>query len=717
MDVCEIQAYGGSKEVIDALISNGMMQLYPPQELAVKAGLLEGDESFVIAAPTASGKTLVGEMAALKAHFESKGKVLYTVPLRALAREKYDEFTRKYRKFGLGIVQSTGDFDSNTPWLREADIIIATNEKIDSLIRHRAGWLSEVSLIVADEIHLMADIARGPTLEVVLTRLRMQNPDLRTIALSATIPNAEELAGWLSARLVRSDWRPVPLREGVYYGESLIFNDGSVKWVEKQWPDDALTVALDTIREGGQALVFVSTRKAAEAVARKAAPEIASLRGDADMEASRNVAKDISDASSEPTKLGRKVAELAAKGVAFHHAGLISSQRRLIEDGFRANRIKLVAATTTLAMGLNLPARRVVIRDWRRYESGQGMRPVPVLEIKQMAGRAGRPGFDQWGEAVLIAKSRRDERYLFEHYIKADPEDIDSQLANESVLRSHILSAIAGGFARDRKGLEEFLGHTFFAYREGVTRLAALANDILDFLILEDLVREDRGLTASRFGRRVSELYIDPLTGVVLRNALRMPEEKSAFGLFNMISRTPDMMVLQVKKGDVDRLLEVFSVSVRSLLLPEEERHATDEVLGQIKTALLLTEWINEASEDGITNAFGVGPGDLHGIVDLADWLLYSASEVAKIFSLKDEERAISPLRTRVLYGVREELLPLVSLRGIGRVRARSLFDGGYKTPNDIRTASAYDLEKVPAIGRTVADDIKKQVEAARPAA
>ncbi len=717
MNVREIKSYGGSKEIIDALSSAGLGDLYSPQALAVKAGLLGDNESFVVAAPTASGKTLVAEMAALKAFFEKRGKTIYTVPLRALAREKYDDLTRRYRNIGLKVVQSTGDYDGTAPWLAKADVVIATNEKIDSLIRHRAAWLHDVSLVVADEIHLMGDITRGPALEVVLTRLRMQNRGLRTIALSATIPNAEEIAAWLGARLVRSDWRPVPLREGVFYGGAVIFNDGTVTWIEEKDRDDAVNIALETIGHGGQAIIFVNTRKAAESVAQKAAPKIAALRNGAGEETTSKMSDALSSASPEPTKLGRKVSELAAKGVAFHHAGVISSQRRLIEDGFRENRIKLIAATTTLSMGLNLPSRRVIIRDWRRYESGQGMSPLPVLEIKQMAGRAGRPGFDRYGEAVLIARNRRDERYLFDNYVKAGPEDIGSQLANEPVLRSHVLASIAGAFAQDREELMDFLGRTFFAHREGVSRLTSLVNEILAFLLREDLIREEKGLAATRFGRRVSELYIDPVTGVVLRDALLPREAKSAFALFHMISRTPDMILLQVRKGDVDRLLDVYSANVQTLLLPEEERHPTDELLGQLKTALLLTRWIDEASEDSITAEFGIGPGDLHGIVELADWLLYSAAQIAKIFALKDAERVLSPLRLRVTYGVREEILPLVALRGIGRVRARNLFSGGYRTLDDIRNAPVEELEKVPAIGKSIAQDVKKQAETSNVAA
>ncbi len=717
MNVGEIGVYGGTKEIIEALSSAGLKELYPPQALAVEAGLLEDRESFVISAPTASGKTLVAEMAALKVYFEKKGKVLYTVPLRALAREKYDDFARKYRTTGLKVALSSGDYDSAAPWLGEADVIIATNEKVDSLFRHRAPWLRDVRLVIADEVHLMGDSGRGPTLEIVLTRIRVENPGIRIIALSATIPNAEEIAAWLSARLIRSDWRPVPLREGVYYGDAVIFNDGTVTWIEKKSPDDAVNLAMDTVKEGGQALVFVSTRKAAESVAQKAASRIAAFQSKDEKEAVKKASKEMSDASPEPTRLGARIAEFSAQGVAFHHAGLLSAQRRLIEYAFRANKLKLIAATTTLAMGLNLPSRRVIIRDWRRYESEQGMRPLPVLEIKQMAGRAGRPGFDPYGEAVLIARNKREERYVFENYIKGEPENITSQLANESILRTHVLALIAGGFATARDEISEFFGRTFFAYREGLSRLTSMTGEIAAFLLREDLVREHNGLSATRFGRRVSELYIDPLTAVILRDALRSQQEISSFALLHLITRTPDMLVLQVKKNDVDRLMEIYSANVNDLLLGEAERHPSEELLGQLKTAWLLSEWVDEAAEEAVTDRFGIGPGDLHGIVELTDWLLYAASELAGIFSLAGQKKKISPLRLRVVYGVKEELLPLVALRGIGRVRARNLFDRGYKTPAAIGDAEVEALEKVPSIGRAVAEDIKKQVEASRAAA
>jgi helicase len=471
-------------------------------------------------------------------------------------------------------------------------------------------------------------------------------------------------------------------------------------------------LALETIREGGQALIFVNTRKATEAVAQRSGKYVSPLLSDDDRQTLAEISTRILGSSAEPTRVCRKLSECAAAGVAFHHAGITSSQRRIVEDAFRANQIKCVAATTTLAMGLNLPSRRVVIRDWWRYESGAGMQPIPTIEIKQMAGRAGRPRFDDYGEAVLIARTKRDERFLFENYIQGDLEGIDSQLGHEPALRTHILGSIAGAFTTTRTELMDFLGSTFFAHQQGRDTLCDLAEQILDFLVEKEMVRpENDRLQATRFGRRISELYVDPVSGVLLREALQSPKKKENFGLLHMIALTPDMMVLSLRQRDREEMLGIFYENSDRLLLADEERFPTEEMLAQIKIASVLMDWIEEVPEDTVIGRFGIGPGDLRTLVDLSDWLLYSASEIARLFRMKEVVNLLSGLRIRVEYGVKEELLELVSLRGIGRVRGRNLYNAGFKNLNAIREAGIDELAGIPAMGKALAEDIKKQVE------
>lgn len=711
MNINDIRQYGGSRELIDAISETGLKELYPPQEMAIQAGLLKGEESFVISAPTASGKTLIAEMSILKVFLEARQKTIYLVPLRALAREKYEDFLKKYKALGMMVALSTGDYDREEPWLHSADLIIATNEKIDSLIRHHAGWLKDVGLVIADEIHLMGDSRRGPTLEIVLSRLRAINPCLRLIALSATIPNADEISRWLNARLIESDWRPVPLKEGVYYNGKTMFRDGTVRHCPQESRIDVVDLSLETIKEGGQAIVFVSTRKSTEAVSRRCSEYVGAILQKEKTDELKELSEEVLSAVSEPTHLCRKLSEQIAKGVSFHHAGINYTQRKLIEDAFRQNKIKLIASTTTLAMGLNLPSRRVIIRDWLRYESGIGQLPIPVIEIKQMSGRAGRPGYDKYGETVLIARSIRDEQRLFEKYIKGRPEKILSQLITPSALRTHILASIAGGFTGTTKELKGFLGTTFAGFQRGVSFLMGIAEDIVDFLSEEGMVvsvKEE--LHATRFGKRVSELYIDPMSAVIIRDGIRMPKPKEAFPMFHLIARTPDMMRLTIRKKDHEEMLDVFYAHQDKLLISEKEEYPTDESLSQLKTASLLMQWILEMPEDKITSHFGIGPGDLRSLVELSNWLIYSSSEIGKVFGIKEEVKDINRLRVRLSYGVKEELLELVSLKGIGRVRARSLFGAGFKGIKDIKEASVDALTSVPSIGSSVAESIKRQV-------
>src|SRR5215831_9688901 len=246
-------------QVIQLLEAEGLDQLYPPQEHAIQQGVLEG-KNLVLASPTASGKTLIAELAILKHVLEKHGKAIYLSPLRALASEKFKEFQRyspikKSSGEHIRVGISTGDFDSSDQWLGRYDVILSTNEKADSLLRHKSSWMSELTLVVADEIHLLTEHERGPTLEVVLTRLTEINPNIQVLALSATVRNAEEVGQWLHAGSVTTEWRPVPLKEGIYLNGELQFKDGASRNIPSGTKSPVLDIALDVLATGGQALI------------------------------------------------------------------------------------------------------------------------------------------------------------------------------------------------------------------------------------------------------------------------------------------------------------------------------------------------------------------------------------------------------------------------------------------------------------------------------
>lgn len=208
-------------EKLYKILEKDIEKLRPAQAKAIENGLLDG-KNLLVCTPTASGKTLIAELAALKSILDGNGKAVYIVPLKALASEKYRDFKKRYGTVAK-VALSIGDTDSTDSYLIDYDLIITTSEKLDSLTRHHSPWLSLISTIIIDEIHLLNDPGRGPTLEILITILRQLLKKSQIIGLSATIGNPEELAGWLNANLVKDDWRPVKLHKGVYLDGEIEF--------------------------------------------------------------------------------------------------------------------------------------------------------------------------------------------------------------------------------------------------------------------------------------------------------------------------------------------------------------------------------------------------------------------------------------------------------------------------------------------------------------
>ena len=717
MKIEELPLHDSVKQV---LTRSGLTELYPPQTEAVLAGALEG-KNLVLASPTASGKTLVAELCALKHVLELDGKVLYLSPLRALASEKFEEFqkyTNILKKNGtqVSVGVSTGDYDSSDPWMGKHDIIITTNEKADSLLRHRAKWVSEVSLVVADEVHLLNDADRGPTLEVVLARLMQVNPDIQLVVLSATIKNVEDVAKWLRAVSVTTEWRPVTLREGVIVHDEVHFKDGGSLKIEKIAKDPTLNLAHYTVKTGSQALVFAGTRRNSVSLAKKIALKIKPLLSKP-MKRSLNQLSEQILTTGTRTRIGEQLAQVVGSGVAFHHAGLSGGHRKIVEDSFREGKIKVLTATPTLAFGMNLPARVVIVSEYRRYEYGYGYYPIPVLEYKQMAGRAGRPRYDKFGDSILIAKTEDECDYLMESYIQAETEKIWSKLAVERILRSHVLATVASDFAHSENGIYDFFGKTFYAYQYDPRAIKGVITKSLGFLFTEKMI-EGSGdkIFATKFGRRVSELYIDPLTGVIIRDALTNRAERiTDISFLHMIARTPDMFPkLRPYASEMDNLQFFIEDHQNEFMsdIPDPwiDRLAFENFLGEAKLSLVLKSWMDEVSEDEMIERFRVQPGDLYRLISTSKWLIHASHELASLFKHKDLLADLSKLTVRIEKGVKPELLPLVTLKGIGRVRARILFNSGFKTINILKTAPLQRLTGLPLIGPKLARRIKEQV-------
>jgi len=481
-----------------------------------------------------------------------------------------------------------------------------------------------------------------------------------------------------------------------------------------------LNLALDTIKIGKQALVFVNTKKSAE----KTAEEISkkSKIGDTTL---KKISEDALNALSRPTKQCERLALCLQNGIAFHHAGLVEKQRRLIEDNFRSGAIKIICCTPTLAYGVDLPAYRAIVKDMKRYTL-HGLAWIPVLDYMQMSGRAGRPNYDKEGQAIAIAATDSEREKIGERYLNGAPEDIYSKLAVEPVLRTYVLSLIAANFTTTKKQLFDFFDKTFYAFQfRDLRRLHSTINKVIDLLDdWEFILRsgdefssanelDDEKFKTTLMGRRVAELYIDPLTANFIVACMRNASDKrlDAFSFLQMISHTLEIRpLLKVGIREHDKVQEAMLGLSDFLLESEPSMYEPeyDEFLNSVKTALMFNAWISEQDEEFLLEEYSIRPGELRAKLDIADWLLYATEEICKILHYHPLIKEIIKLRLRLKYGVKEELLPLVRLENIGRMRARTLFRNRLRDIKDVKNADLSTLTQL--LGEKTALSLKKQL-------
>lgn len=706
-----------TKKITEKVIEkNKIESLNPVQKEAIKMGLLNG-KNLIVASPTSSGKTLLAELAALNIVLNKKKKMVYFSPLVALAREKYEGFKEKYRDLKIKTALSVGNFDSQDSFLEDFDWIFLSNEKMDSLIRHNAPWISNIGLIVADEVHLLNDFERGPTLEILLTVLKQICVDAQFLLLSATIKNSQDLGKWIGAEVLKSDFRPTPLYLGILHQNKLKIFGREEYILNKNKEEEALLE--NTLLMKKQIIFFLSSRRNAESLAERLSKIVYHFLDKKEEKELENVAKKIERALEVSTDQCKKLAKCIKNGIAFYHSGLLFSQRVEIEEAYKRRLIKAITSTTGLAFGVNLPNFRAVVRDVKRYYPGLGSFFLPVLEVQQMFGRSGRPQYDKWGEGILIAKNEIEAKELKEYYIDGEIEEIESKIFNERSQRMHILALIAGQFVKSEKDLLIFIKKTFFGIKtENIAQfednIQKIINNLEKWGFIQIQEKEnDIFLVATKIGKRVSQLYIDPASSNLIIEGLKNYQKENDFGLLLLLAKTNELKPSPTINSKDYSIIEenIYEKEEKSLLLlPDELDDDYEEFQKEIKMALIFEAWLEEKTENEIFELYKITPGDLYLKLEIADWLLYSMAEIGKILFFREEViKEIRKLRKRMRYGVKEELLDLVRVKGIGRKRARKLFDGGIKNLKLLKAAS---VEKIATIlkSKVLAEKIKKEV-------
>ena len=766
-------------------------------------------------APSGSGKTLIGELCIIYNIFQNLGKSIYLVPFKALATEKYYHFKKLYQQFNVKVELSIGDYDVDDSKLEKADIIVTTYEKMDSLLRNFSDkeWVSDVSTIIVDEIYIISESDRGPRLESLIVRINefLNNPQI--IGLSATIANPDFFNSWLKTLgtdsvLIKSDERPVPLHYSLKVTQN---KDSTIKNLVKNMTNDT-----------GQILIFLNKRKTAQELVHNLRNLVKKILTDSENKECKKLVKELISIKGGNLDLRRDVAH----GIAFHHAGLLPKERKTIEDGFRSHIIKVICCTTTLSAGINMPARLVILRDFKKYvtsgyniknfsgfyESGDGFNyflPFSPNEVFQMLGRAGRPGYDSVGYGVILVnnidekmwvedhcfqnlgvenalipkyndltsglnsvntlreqvllrifeekkislnqlKTFFEKTYFWYHYkdkLKEDIVPIEQLLMIQEISPSNILklhsepervkklkeskfqvklssisnSSILGhiktdvgvytcefsidsgikcscGFNNDnsnkfvsQKLFFEFCDHiTFFIIYlldlpdKNLQRLVSIVlpktikdQYILNYLLTKGLIlkSEDETISCSQFGKLIIRLYLYPTSGILIRTKLENCE----------ITNLRDLT-----KEAYDVLVEEGKVKNTRMLEP-------------------LIDWSDEEPLDNIIGRYKIMAGDLHGLKENFVRVLTFIGIIARYLSNSSydlHEKLVKivemseTLKIRAHYGIREELFDLVlRLEGIGRIRARILFNAGYRTASQVLSENPYVLAQKTGLG------------------
>ena len=648
-------------------------------QCAVLPALLDSEANVVVSAPTASGKTALAEVAICEA-IEADGTALFLAPLRALTNEKESEWER-FEDLGYSVYVVTGERDLNPRRAERADILVMTPEKADSATRKhdspRYSFITDVDCCVIDEVHLLDSEKRGSVLEVTVSRLR-RLCDPRVVALSATMPNVDDVAGWLDAPANNTftfgeEYRPVPLHADVR-----TYTHGDNAFADKyRRLYRALDIAEPHIRDEGQALVFVSSRQDTVQAAKKARDEIVErdipmgARGDYDFH------NDASDLSNDTLR------QSVLDGVGFHHAGLSKEDKNLVEQWFKEGKLQLLFSTSTLAWGVNLPARCVVIRDTKLHDPLEGEVDMSPLDVLQMLGRAGRPGFDDQGYAWVICDSSDADKY---RTLLRDGKEIESRLAED--LDAHLNAEIALGTIGDIEDVMDWLETTFYYVRArsapdeyaSESALRERVSDTLRSLVARGFVeREDMRLEPTPLGRLASKFYLRLDTA---REFADLAEQAEADGDGNGELDQDGILRAIATAAEFD------SVSARS-----DERDAVAAVLGEtvdLEPGARKVLAILESRMRGTT------PGELQSdawvITQNALRLLAALRAFLDRLAGAEAANIACRIEARIENGISDDAVGLTAIDGVASGRASKLAAEGMTTPAEVRDAGVDGL-------------------------
>ena len=715
MKVEKLLRYGIPEGVIESWRKNLGEELLPLQALVVsKHNLLDG-ESLIISAPTSSGKTFCGEMASVANLFKRK-KVIYLVPLKAIAEEKFSDFLERYSSLGIGVVISTKDRQEHDRKIEKGDfdLAIMIYEKFNQLLIRNMDILSQVNLIIVDELQMIADPSRGPVLELALLKIRTSKYRPQILGLSAVLRDVDELSSWLGCKLLLEKSRPVELLQGILLDGIFFYKKHNS---QKEGTEDL--VSLDSgeahqilfatmeklIKDGEQILIFLKSKFDSETCAYLFSEQV-------NLPPCLNAIDALSDL--ENTTLKERLIECLQNGIAFHNADLTFDERRAVEYFYLKGEIRAIFSTTTLSMGVNLPARTVFI-ETQKYQLGEYsgktvMLPISSSEYENMSGRAGRFGLEKnFGRSILIAANKFHFDSLWEGYIEGAEEKIVFQLDKKDV-EDIILDLITSGSAKNISQLEEIIKVTpsgKFILEKVISLDEKVKELIRNKMLLS--VDERKTISASKLGTLCALKGISVQTGMDLKKKLEGASDFDPFSWFYDILDTKDGEEIYINVFPFEEESKIYeeiltqryiqnqTINEKIKALLEREIGFSRKESRLVKLCLLLSDWITHQNTLDLENKYFCRSGQIDQIGKRASWLLDAAFGIARILSSSRKLVSfLKKLSQEVNFGVDQWGLKLAKLRvpGLGRDYIWNLVENGFSDLKKIKEAKLNDLEK-----------------------
>ncbi|MDP8254811.1 MAG: DEAD/DEAH box helicase, partial [Candidatus Alcyoniella australis] len=747
MHVDLLEAYGLEQNVRDLWKAQIGERLLPVQEKAVRQyGLFDG-HNLIVFAPTSSGKTFIGEMAAVKAARE-KRKAFYLVPQKSLAEEKWTEFSGRYESLGIRVVISNRDhreFDQRIA-TGDYDIAVVVYEKMQGLLVNTPSLLSSAGLIVVDELQMITDEFRGPGLEVLLTRIVTSEARPQILGLSAVLGKTDRLEKWLKARVLIETQRPVELRKGILCQGEFKYrehNSGVTGTEEMAWDADAsknvnrllmLNVA-HLAQSGEQCLVFLRDRNSTVIGARALADHVA-------LPAAAEAIEELGEL--EDTGAREILSELFSRGVAFHNADLTPAERRLIEKHFRAGSIKALFSTSTLAMGMNLPAKNVFVDSQKWKYSSKYRRwvteDITRSEYENMSGRAGRLSLEaDFGRSIMISTGEYPARALARHYIGGTFEAIKPTLA-DAPLESHIVNLVASGLCATRGDLYRFLlgsftGQEVWRQTQTLDQFRKDVDKAVDICIsCATVLEQDGQLVITELGRTCASQCLHPRTAYAFYRWAQSAKDRFAAELEMLViaARCHDAEDIYVSMSTEENRRAGYREQVLSRASSREigrwpvfqaiarDAHCVYEANKRYKLALMMDNWIEEMPIKKIELNYRVWGGAVRRVSEEFDWLMHGMALVCEIAGWGEKQvEQVHDLSLRLSQGIRGDAVELVGmkLRGLGRAALRKLVDAGIVGQDALEQAAEERLCEIlgPKTGTRLFAQVREQESALVP--